>query len=235
MRKFVAASLVAAFTGIAFGAVGATVSQTTPTATGGADFNASFNATHFSFDVQMTTTLDWTASEVRVNVSRPDIATIWHASDQLSYVSDPNDPQFSNPLNNLATNGAPATNTRSYDTMLRMPSTAGTMTLGNYATGGVSNSTDIHGVNPIGDPIALAWFNTGNTDTNSNFRGVRVTLESAIPLNMLGGIPVATIVGQAREAQGGFANFSATIYAIPEPATIALLGLGGLATLLRRR
>lgn len=230
MRKFVAVSLVAAMTGIAFGAVGATVSQTTPTATGGIDFDASFNATHFSFDVQFTTTLDWTASEVIVNVSRPDIATIWQASDENAF-----DPNTVDDRNHLAPNNTAPTNTKSYDTMLRIPSTGGTMSLGNFATIGVVNSTDIHGLNPSGQIIKLAWFDTGNTDTNSNFRGVRLTLESSLPLNLVGGIEVATFSGQVREAFGGFADFAGTIYAVPEPATIALLGLGGLATLLRRR
>ncbi len=232
MRNFVATSLVAAMTAAALGA-GSSLVQSIPTASSGADFSASFNSEHTVFDLNLTSTADWTAAEVRVEVVRPDIATIWHASDQ-TLGSDPNNP---GPLDNLLPTTGTAAKTRSYDTQMGIPN--GTLTTANFATTGVSNATDIYGLNPIGDIIPLAWFNTSGADANANFRGLRLTLEHDAAtqplLNTAGGVLVATVVGQTREAGGVFANFSYSIYAVPEPATVALLGLGGLATLLRRR
>lgn len=194
---------------------GATLVLQSPTASGGADFSEPFNATHFAFDLVLSSNpgTDWTAAEVRVTVTAPHLATIWHASDQALF--DPNNAGLGQ--NNLAPNDSPPSDTRAWDTYVNGPGGEFLFT----ARGGVvSTATDIYGLNPDGQPIPLAWSNLANTDLGVRFVGLRLTLASApgYTLGTEGLFAVATIEGQTRDADGGFATFAFTLYASPTAA-----------------
>lgn len=87
----------------------------------------------------------------------------------------------------------------------------------------------------------VGWFDT-NTDDGADFTLFRFAIRNAqagkpdLTLTNTG-IPVLTITGTHtfRNSAGTLIPFSLTVYQVPEPATIGLLALGGLAGLLRRR
>lgn len=243
MRKFVATSLVAAMAAAAFGGPGESLTKVIPTATGGADFNATFNSTHTAFDLQLWVDpgFDWTASQVEWHVLPAGQAagiSIWHASDQT--LVDPNGPADGD-NGNLLPNNAGSAKTKAWDTQMNIP--GGGMTMSNFAAPGgiVSTSTDIFGLNPNFAPIPLAFFDIVQ-NPGANWRAMRLTLEHPDGLQDLlcvdcgVGVPVVELVnGWHFQAFGENILFDHTIYLVPEPATVGLLGLGALATLLRRR
>lgn len=215
--------------------------------------------THFTFDIQGTTgTADWTGSEVSVDV----VGTggIWHASDQRIAESPlPTDPNTlclvhnlnSPSLTNTATN---RNNTRMWDTFFTAPGAAFTVDPQFASPGGpnpnpgqcppppiVSTATRLRGINPQGNEIPLAWFDTTVAALNNS---VLARLTFQVPANaaitglepLPGTVRFATITGKTTSSANPQGNaFSFTIYQLPEPSTLSLLALGGLAGLIRRR
>lgn len=108
------------------------------------------------------------------------------------------------------------------------------------------DDTSISGLLPGGTVTdtaftSIGWFDT-NTDDGADFTLFRFAIRN----NQAGkpdltltntGIPVLTITGTHtfRNSAGTLIPFSLTVYQVPEPATMGLLALGGLAGLLRRR
>lgn len=110
----------------------------------------------------------------------------------------------------------------------------------------VSTATKLRGLSPTGVEIPLAWFDTNNVGLN-NTTLARITFQ--VPLAN-SNLTVVTAGGAAPSGMQLFAvirgksttnvnsdgnGFGWDIYQVPEPSTMALLALGGLAGLIRRR
>lgn len=113
----------------------------------------------------------------------------------------------------------------------------------------VSSSTRLRGLNPSGVEIPLAWFDTVTLAVDGTAAATlgRLTFESAVGFGDLevvaagGAAPAnkqlfATIRGRTTtNLNSDGVGFGWDIYQTPEPSTMALLALGGLAGLIRRR
>lgn len=192
----------------------------------------------------------WHASDQRVSEGAP--------------ANDPNEVCYLHNLNvpNL-TGAALNTNSRAMDTFFTSPGTRFTVDP-SFASPGVpspdplndcaanppivSTATRLRGLNPSGVEIPLAWFDAVVAATGANGATLgRLTFE--VP----GGFGDLEVVGAGAPAPVGkqlFASirgrtttnlnsdgvgFGFDIYQVPEPSTMALLALGGLAGLIRRR
>lgn len=259
LKKILASAFVCGVATVAFGQSMALVANTTATTTG-VDSPATFRATHFTFDLQGATgTADWTGSEIAVDVVGT--GSIWHASNQRILNSNPPaDPNTTCYVHNLQTpglanNAGNRANTLMYDTFFTAPGSAFTVdptfaSPGVPATGPdvcpanppiVSSATRIRGLNPQGAEIPLAWFDTANLPLNNTVMG-RLTFQvpaDRADVSTVGGagrILFATIRGRITSATNPSGNsFSFDLFQAPEPSTMALLALGGLAGLIRRR
>ena len=259
LKKILASAFVCGVATVAFGQTMSLVANATATTTG-ADSPATFRATHFTFDLTGATgTADWTGSEISVDVVGT--GSIWHASNQrISQSSPPADPNTQCYVHNLqvpalANNATNRANTLMYDTFFTAPGSAFNVdptfaSPGVPATGPdvcpanppiLSNATRIRGINPQGTQIPLAWFDTANLPLNNTVLG-RLTFE--VPADRAavsdvagpGRVLFATITGRITSATNPSGNsFSFNLYQAPEPSTMALLALGGLAGLIRRR
>ena len=260
LKKILASAFVCGVATVAFGQSMALNANTTATTTG-PDSPATFRSNHFTFDLAGTTGtgVDWTGSEISVDVVGT--GSIWHASNQrLALSSPPADPNTSCYVHNLqspglANNATNRANTLSYDTFFTSPGSAFTVDP-TFASPGVpsadpaqcpanppivSTATRIRGLNPQGAEIPLAWFDTANAPLNNTVIG-RLTFEvpaNAADVSTVGGagrVLFATIRGRITSATNPAGNnFSFDLFQAPEPSTMALLALGGLAGLIRRR
>jgi len=194
----------------------------------------------------------WHASNQRVATNNP------------PFPADPNNPpvcylhNLNVPaLNNNATNRA---NTLMYDTFFTSPGSAFNVDP-TFASPGVpapdgascpaqppivSTATRIRGTNPSGAEIPLSWFDTVNSPLNNT---VLARFTFTVPVGSQGLIvqatsapapagtqPLARLFGRSTTNVNSVGNnFDFTIYQVPEPSTVALLALGGLAGLIRRR
>jgi len=260
LKKILASAFVCGVATVAFGQSMALVPNTTAVTTG-PDASATFRNTHFTFDLAGTTAtgVDWTGSEISVDVVGT--GSIWHASNQrVLQSSPPGDPNVTCYVHNLQSPGlsnsaANRANSLSYDTFFTAPGSPFTVDP-TFASPGVpapnpnvcpanppivSTATRIRGLNPQGAEIPLAWFDTANLPLNNTVMG-RLTFE--VPANRAdvstvagaGRILFATIRGKITSATNPTGNaFSFDLYQAPEPSTMALLALGGLAGLIRRR
>jgi PEP-CTERM motif len=212
--------------------------------TSGADFVPGWRSNHHTFDLRSTTPLGsfWVGAEILVDVVGS--GTIWHASDQRDPDGDPNTPVGDSVVNNnlfpSLSPQPPPDNTAAYDTYMIAPAAGGEVGDPMFAApGGVhSTPTHIHGWSPKHE-IPLAWF-TFAQFAHSDFRIARFTLAFPGTLSLTRDathpLAFATLVGRsATNLNPTGINFNYTIYQSPEPDTFALLALGALAGLLRRR
>lgn len=165
---------------------------------------------------------------------------------------------------NLQTPGAAgtATNTLASDTFFSGPGNAGGVFTVDpqFASPGptpapntcpvpnpVSTATRLRGLNPANNEIALAWYDTASTPSLTNVVIARLTFVVAageadlVVLNAGDPAPAnkrlfATLRGKSTtNINSDGTVFGWDIYQTPEPSTLALLALGGLAGLIRRR
>lgn len=219
------------------------------------------NVTHFTFDLQGTTSSnDWTGSEISLDVVGA--GSIWHASDARIAISHPPaapdvDCYVHDLLTpNLINNAEGQANTRMYTTFFTRPGQRFVLDPF-FASPGlpppdnmscppippiVSTDRRIRGMNTEGTEIPLAWFDIVSAALNNTVLA-RFTLEVPAdrgglvvnPTNTDGLSLFATFRGRISipGPPGGF--FVADIYqAIPEPGTLWLMLLAG-ATVLARR
>ena len=197
LRKFLATTVMAAFAGTAaLAEVNTLVEVDNSTVSMGADFSATWADTHTTFDLMFNTPTDWLASEVTVDVVGNGI--IWNASDEMTA------PNGSATVLFLPNTGV---NTREFDTFVNAPPAADDFFVNpSLASPGgppVVGPTQMHGLNPNGDPIPLAWFDISDTGP-SNFIGARITFEhpadQPLSLDPAAGPVFATIVGRPPSA-----------------------------------
>ena len=263
LKKILATAFVCGMATAAFAQSMAMVQNSTPVSTGADAAGFGRDTTHFTFDLQGNTAgADWTGSEVSVDVVGT--GSIWHATDQrLSENSPPSDPNEICYVHNLNTpgltfNGTNNANSRMYDTFFTGPGSRFTVDP-SFASPGqpapdpascpasppiVSSATRLRGKNPAGTEIPLAWFDAVNAPLAGGSASTLARLTFQVPADAsitgtepgTGRVLFATIRGRITSAanpQG--TNFSFDIYQTPEPSTMALLALGGIAGLLRRR
>lgn len=263
LKKILASAFVCGMATAAFAQSMAIVQNSTAVTTGADAASFGRDTTHFTFDLQGNTAgADWTGSEVAVDVVGT--GSIWHATDQrLSINSPPADPNESCYVHNLQTPGltfgaANNANSRMYDTFFTGPGSRFTVDP-QFASPGVpsadpaacpanppivSTATRLRGLNPAGTEIPLAWFDAVNAPLAGGSAGTLARLTFQVPANAAitgtepgaGRVLFATIRGRITSAANpNGTNFSFDIYQTPEPSTMALLALGGIAGLLRRR
>lgn len=268
LKKFLGASFVVGMTTLATAQITTNLVANTTAVSTGADNAAGWRNSHFTFDLQGSTTgADWTGSEISVDVVGT--GTIWHASNQRIATNNPPSPiDPNNPptcyLHNLNTPGLAApganNNTLMYDTFFTSPGSRFT-TDPTFASPGlpapdqascpaqppiVSTATRIRGTNPSGAEIPLSWFDTATAALNNTVlarftfevpaaNGGLVAQATSLPAPA-GKVPLARLFGRTTTANNSLGTgFDVTIYQVPEPSTVALLALGGLAGLIRRR
>lgn len=162
----------------------------------------------------------------------------------------------------LTFNGANNLNTRMYDTFFTSPGNRFNIDP-SFASPGlpapdinscqappvVSSATRLRGKNPSGVEIPLAWFDTVTLGVDGSAAATlgRMTFEAPVGFGNLevvvagGAAPAdkqlfATIRGRSTtNLNSDGVGFGWDIYQTPEPSTMALLALGGLAGLIRRR
>lgn len=260
LKKILASAFVCGVATAAFAQSMALVQNSTAVTSlqGGDTFGR--DTTHFTFDMQGTTgAADWTGSEVAVDVVGT--GAIWHSGDQrISEGNPPNDPNETCYIHNLNSPGLAfnaANNARSdmYDSFFTGPGSRFNVDP-SFASPGlpapdpascpanppiVSTATRLRGLNPQGVEIPLAWFDAVNAPLNNTVLS-RLTFVVDAANAITGTEPgagrtlFATIRGRITSATNPNGNnFSFDIYQVPEPSTMALLALGGIAGLLRRR
>ncbi|MFN0135860.1 MAG: PEP-CTERM sorting domain-containing protein [Phycisphaerae bacterium] len=191
----------------------------------------------------------WHASDQRISTGSP--------------ASDPNEICYNHNLNSPGlTGGATTSNSRSMDTFFTAPGTRFSVDP-SFASPGVpaadplldcpanppiiSTATRLRGLNPSGVEIPLAWFDAATAATGAGATLARLTFEVPGDFGNLqvvnAGAPApvdtqlfAVIRGRSTtNLNSDGVGFGFDIYQVPEPSTMALLALGGLAGLIRRR
>lgn len=252
LKRFIVSTVAVLATASAFAQV-TTLTANNAATTSGPDSPATFRQRHFSFELKGSTTSPafWTGSEISVDVTGTGPlgigGGIWHASNQRDPDGDGNTPIGSDAANNNLfppSNPQPGqANTARWDTYMIAPTASGGVADPQFAAPGgvVSTNTRIRGKNPSGAEIPLAWFQTAQVVLNAARLGV-ITFEAAagddLSLTQDAAHPFvyATLTGRTTtNANPAGTSFSFTIYQTPEPGTLALLALGGLAGLIRRR
>lgn len=264
LKKFLGAGFVVTMATLAMAQSTALVANVTATTTG-ADGGPTFRQTHFTFDLQGSTGAnDWTGSEISVDVVGNG-ALWHATNQRVSVSNPPLDPNtncYSHNLNvpALSNNATNRANTLMYDTFFTGPGSAFNVDP-TFASPGlpapdgsscpaqppiVSTATRIRGTNPSGAEIPLSWFDTVNSPLNNT---VLARFTFTVPVGSQGLVVLATsapapsgtqamarLYGRTTTNQNSVGtNFDFTIYQVPEPSTVALLALGGLAGLIRRR
>jgi len=238
LKKFLATAFVLSASTAAFAVIGTTFSSLnlTPGNTNGADAYANFAADRSGFDMTITTDgNDWLSAEITANITGG-TSTFWHASNQT--IGAPNLGNMANPFVVRTDN-----DTKEFDTFINAAGFAPDwFNAVNVASAGLdSTPTHISGKNASNVDIPLAWFDTTTTSSASFTAGRFIFLNGAngaVTTNPATGPAVATVVGRFFYKVGTSSiesDFSQTFYQAPEPSTLALLALGGLAGLIRRR
>jgi PEP-CTERM motif len=248
LKRFIVASFAVMAAAGAF-AQSTTLAANTTAVTGGADFFPGWRGQNYTFDMRGSTPTGtfWTGSEVSVDVVG--VGSIYHSSNQRDPDGDPNTPIGDSATNNNLfppTNPQPSpSDTSRYDTYMVAPLNAtGGVSDPQFASPQpiVSSATRIRGRNPSGVEIPLAWFTLGQINGMTNALLARFTFtvapgdELSLTQDATHPLLFATLVGRmTSNANPTGTNYSFNIYQTPEPGTLALLALGGLAGLLRRR
>jgi hypothetical protein len=182
----------------------------------------------FVFDVmfQMTPDDDWTSTHMFGTID---------AGDPASFI--PRLAQLKAPLNPDPDVDPPLTAAQSYGNMASTPNDWPNVTTpgspgSSLATVGTTVSMD--------KSLEVTWFDTA-TNNGASFVGFRLTLrqlkaEEDLTLSTTTDL-VATYTSTTTTVLGGgsLTSFGFSVYRVPEPATLGVLALGGLASLLRRR
>lgn len=179
---------------------------------------------YYTWDLRFTLTGndDWTTSAIIANIEADEVANVTF------------NPRTSSLRPPAVEGEEPSTWSAKYRNMVSTPQDwPNTLDSANSTLGTVD-------VAASDSSLKATWFDT-STVLNAAFTGFRLTLRQTRGMQPLTlentGDLVATFSGQyaAKNSGGSLFPYAYSIYRVPEPTALALLALGGLAGLIRRR
>jgi hypothetical protein len=179
---------------------------------------------YFTWDLRFIVTGndDWTTSDIVATIMAGETANVTF------------NPRVSSLRPPVVEGEEPSTWSGKYRNMVSTPlDWPNTLDSGNSTLGTVA-------VSASDSKLEATWFDT-STVLDPTFTGFRLTLRQVLGMQPLTlqdtGNLVATVAGRyaAKNTGGTLFPYAFNIYRVPEPTTLALLALGGLAGLIRRR
>jgi hypothetical protein len=220
MKKALAGTVLAIFASTAYATITHNVVIVDNSSGRPTDFD------YYTFDLRFIVrgNDDWTTSDIIAEIDADEVANVtWNP--RTSALRPP-----------AVEDAEPSTWSAKFRNMVSTPQDwPNTLNSSNSTLGTVANDTSNQD-----KMLAITWFDT-STVLDPSFTGFRLTLRQTVGLQPLTlantGDRVALVKGRyaAKNTGGTLFSYEFGIYRVPEPTALALLALGGLAGLIRRR